>query len=468
MDYTKIYVNGVWVEPNTKEFIDVENPATKENFAKIPDSDEVDVNKAVDAADEAFKTYQYSSMDDRIKYANQLIEELEKRVDEMAEIIVKELGCGFEFAKKTQVESYIKDAKNYINLMKNYEFEEIHDGFTVRKEPYGVIGALTPWNFPLGQITKKLFPAILTGNTIVLKPSKQTPLVAYHLTEAIHTTDLPKGVFNMVPGSGSHVGDLIGKNEKVRLLSFTGSTEGGVQVGKLAMEDVKSVTLELGGKSPSVVLKGADLELAVDTTLNRIYNNTGQSCSALSRLVIPTSLKDEVEELIKKKTPEFKFGDPADPDTIIGPLSSKKQFDKVKGYIEKGLAEGAKLLIGEVPEDDSKGYYVGPTVFTNVKNHMEIAQNEIFGPVLSIISYDNVEEAVEIANDVVFGLAAAVFGHEREAREVANQIKAGSIIVNDGSSGLGAPFGGFKHSGIGREGGIYGIEEFLQEKALFE
>lgn len=468
MDYTKIYVNGVWVEPNTKEFIDVENPATKKYFAKIPNSDELDVNRAVDAADEAFKTWQYSSMEDRIKYANQLVEELEKRVDEMAQVIVKELGCGFEFAKKDQVESYIEDAKIYINLMKDYDFEERHKGFTVRKEPYGVIGALTPWNFPLGQITKKLFPAILTGNTIVLKPSKQTPLAAYHLTEAIHATDLPKGVFNMVPGSGSDVGGLIGKNKKVRLLSFTGSTEGGIQVGKLAMEDVKSVTLELGGKSPSVVLEGADLELAVDTTLNRIYYNTGQRCSALSRLVIPTALKDEVEDLIKKKTPDFKFGDPADPDTLIGPLASKKQFDKVKGYIEKGLEEGAELLIGQVPEEDSKGYYVGPTVFTNVKNHMEIAQNEIFGPVLSIISYDNVEEAVGIANDVVFGLAAAVFGPDKEARDIANQIKAGSIIINDGSFSRGAPFGGFKHSGIGREGGIYGIEEFLQEKALFE
>lgn len=468
MDYSKIYVNGLWIEPNTNDFIDVENPATKEYFAKIPNSDELDVNMAIDAAHEAFKTWQYSSMDERIKCANQLVEQLENRLDEMAKIIVEELGCGFEFAKKDHIESYIEDAKIYINLMKDYDFEERQEGFTVRKEPYGVVGALTPWNFPLGQITKKLFPAILTGNTIVLKPSKQTPLVAYHLTEAIHATDLPRGVYNMVPGSGSDVGNLIGKNKKVKLLSFTGSTEGGIQVAKLAMEDVKKVTLELGGKSPSVILEGADLELAVDTSLNRIYMNTGQRCSALSRLIVPTSLKDQVEELIKKKTPDFKFGDPADPDTVIGPLASKKQFNKVKGYIEKGLEEGAELLIGAVPKDDSKGYYVGPTVFTNVKNHMEIAQNEIFGPVLSIISYDTVEEAVEIANDVVFGLAAAVFGPEKEAREIAKQIKAGSIVVNEGSFSRAAPFGGFKHSGIGREGGIYGIEEFLQEKAIFE
>lgn len=468
MDYSKIYINGQWVEPHTKEFIGVENPATKEIFAKIPNSDELDVNRAIDSADEAFKTWQYSSMEERIKFANQLVEELEKRVDQMAEIVVKELGCGFQFAKKTQIQSYIADVKNYIELMKDYEFEIEYDKFTVRKEPFGVIGALTPWNYPFGQITKKIIPAILTGNTVVLKPSKSTPLVAYHLTEAIDATDLPKGVYNMVPGSGSDVGNLIGKNKKVRMLSFTGSTDGGIQVGKLAMEDVKNIALELGGKSPSLILEGADLEVALKATLDKIYNNTGQSCSAYSRLLVPRKMKEEVEELIKEKTKEYKFGDPADPETIIGPLASQKQFDKVKGYIEKGLEEGAELLLGKVPKDDSKGYYVGPTVFTNVKNNMEIAQNEIFGPVLSIISYDDVDEAVEIANDVVFGLAAGIFGPEKQAREIANRIKAGSITVNEGAYTLAAPFGGFKHSGIGREGGIYGIEEYLQEKAIFK
>lgn len=468
MDYNKIYINGQWVDPHSKDFIDVENPATKEIFAKIPNSDEVDVNKAIDSADKAFETWQFSSMEERIKFGNQFVAELEKRTDEMAQIVVKELGCGFEFAKKTHIQSYIEDVKNYIKIMRDYEFEIKHDTFTVRKEPYGVIGALTPWNYPLGQITKKVVPAILTGNTVVLKPSKVTPLVAYYLTEAIHATDLPKGVYNMVPGSGSDVGNLIGKNKKVRMLSFTGSTDGGMEVGKLAMEDIKNVALELGGKSPSVVLEGADLDLALKATLDKIYNNTGQSCSAYSRLLVPTHMKEEIESLIMEKTKEYKFGDPADPETIIGPLSSQKQFDKVKGYIEKGLEEGAELLLGEVPTDDSKGYYVGPTVFTNVKNNMEIAQNEIFGPVLSIITYNSVDEAVEIANDVNFGLAAGVFGPEKEAKDVANRIKAGSIVVNSGIYTLGAPFGGYKHSGIGREGGIYGIEEFLQEKAIFK
>lgn len=468
MDYSKIYINGEWITPHTKELIHVENPATKENFEKVPNSDAVDVNNAIDSADAAFQTWQYSSMDERIQFGNQLVEELEKRVDEMAQVIVKELGCGFQFAKKIQVQTYIDDIKNYIRLMKDYDFEIEHDTFTVRKEPHGVIGALTPWNYPLGQITKKIVPAILTGNTVVLKPSKVAPLVSYHLTEAIHATDLPKGVYNLVPGSGSDVGNLIGKNKKVQMLSFTGSTDGGMEVGKLAMEDIKNVALELGGKSPSIILEGADLDVAVKATLDKIYNNTGQSCSAYSRLLVPTHMKDEVEKLIKEKTKEYKFGDPANSETIIGPLASKKQFEKVKGYIEKGLEEGAELLLGEVPQDDGKGYYVGPTVFTNVKNDMAIAQNEIFGPVLSIITYNSVDEAVAIGNDVVFGLAAAVFGPEKEAKEVANRIKAGSIVINEGSQTHAAPFGGFKHSGIGREGGIYGIEEYLQEKAIFK
>lgn len=468
MDYSKIYINGEWIDPHTKEFIDVENPATKEFFAKVPNSDELDVNSAIDSADEAFQTWQYSSLEERINFGNQFVEELEKRADQMAEVVVKELGSGYQFALNTHILPYINNIKNYIKLIKDYEFEVKIDDFTVRKEPYGVVGALTPWNYPFGQITKKIVPAILTGNTVVLKPSKSTPLVAYHLTEAIHATDLPKGVFNMVPGSGRDVGNVIAENKKVEILSFTGSTVGGIEIGKIAIDDIKKLILELGGKSPSIILEGADLDIALDTSLAKIYNNTGQSCSAYSRLLVASHMKDEVEQLVIEKTKEFKFGDPANPDTIIGPVASKKQFDKIKGYIEKGLQEGAELIVGEIPTDDSKGYYVGPTVFTNVKNDMVIAQDEIFGPVLSIITYDSLDEAIEIANDVVFGLAAGVFGPENQARQVANKIKAGSIVVNEGRNSLNAPFGGFKHSGIGREGGIYGIEEFLQEKAIFE
>lgn len=467
MDYSKIYINGEWIEPHTKKFIDVENPATKEIFAKIPNSDEIDVNMAIDSAFKAFETWQFSSIYERIEFANQFVEELEKRADKMARIIVKELGCGFKFARETHVQSYIEDIKNHISLIKDYEFEIEHYTYTVRREPYGVVGALTPWNYPFGQIIIKIVPAILTGNTVVLKPSQITPLVAYYLTEAIHATNLPKGVYNMVTGSGSNVGNLISKNKKVRMLTFTGSTSAGIQVGKLAMKDVKKVILELGGKSPSIILEGADLDLAIRKTLDSIYNDTGQSCSAYSRLLIPIHMKGKVEKLIIEKTKEYKFGDPADPDTIIGPLASKKQFDNVKEYIEKGLEEGAKLFLGQVPRDDSKGYYVGPTVFTDVKNNMEIAQNEIFGPVLSIITYNDVDEAVEIANNTNYGLSAAVFGPEREAREFANRIKAGAILVNNGGYTLEAPFGGYKHSGIGREGGIYGIEEYLQVKAIY-
>lgn len=466
MKYDKLYINGEWVLPHSNEIIEVENPATKQIIGSVPAADEEDVNLAVAAAKEAFKTWQFSSMDERIKLVNNLLEELRLKVDIMAETIVKELGCGMSFARNSHVLPYLSDIENHLSIIKDYKFQEKHDDYIVFKAPVGVIGALTPWNYPLGQIIKKLTPLLLAGNTIVLKPSQKTPLVAFILTEAIDKSNFPKGVFNLVSGRGSEVGNILAKHKDINMITFTGSTKGGIEVSKIAAEDVKRVSLELGGKSAAIILKGADLRLALMKTLDKVYLNTGQSCSAYSRLLVPRDEKEEIENLILEMTKDYKFGDPADLDTVIGPVSSKKQFDKVSYYINQGIKEGARLILGEVPKE-SKGYYIGPTVFTDVTNDMEIAQNEIFGPVLSIIAYDTVEEAIDIANDSVYGLSGGVFGPIDDAFKVANQIRTGTIVINNGSQLHKAPFGGFKHSGVGREGGKYGLEEFLEIKTMF-
>ncbi len=466
MDYDKLYINGEWVFPKSDEKIQVENPATKEIFQVVPAANEEDVNLAVAAAKEAFNTWQFTPLEERVSLVTKLLEELNQRVDDMAKIIVKELGCGFKFAKNFHVIPYLEDIENYLKIINDFNFEERYEDYIIYKEPVGVVAALTPWNYPLGQIIKKLSPALLAGNTMVLKPSQKTPLVSFFLTEAIDKAGFPKGVFNLVTGRGSEVGNILAQHKDVDMVTLTGSTKGGVEVAKLAADDIKRISLELGGKSASIILKDADYRLALSKTLDKMYFNTGQSCSAYSRLLVPRDEKEEIEKLIIEMTKDYKFGDPANPEIIIGPVASKQQFDKITYYIKKGIEEGAKLLIGEVPKE-SRGYYIGPTVFTDVDNGMEIAQNEIFGPVLSIIPYDTVEEAIEIANDSVYGLSGAVFGPEKEAFEVAKQIRTGTIVINSGSQLHKAPFGGFKHSGVGREGGKYGLEEFLEIKTLF-
>ena len=466
MYYGKIYINGKWIDSLTSDFIDVENPANKEIIGRVPACNEDDVNAGVKAAKEAFKSWQITSLDERIHYLENILIGLDNAKDEMAKIISLELGSTEKFAKHAHVMPYLEEIRNTISLARNYKFETLHEDYIVRREAIGVIGALTPWNYPLGQILKKLAPALLAGNTIVLKPSQNTPLSAYKLAEIIDKSDLPKGVFNLIPGRGSEVGNVLASHKDIDMVSFTGSTEGGIEVSKLALESVKKIALELGGKSPSIILKGADYKLALNKTLNSIYRNTGQSCSALSRLLVPRDDKEEIEKMIVEMTRSFSFGNPKDSNVEIGPLASKKQFDKVKSYIEVGIKEGAKLLIGEVPIE-SEGYYVGPTVFTDVTNNMEIAQSEIFGPVLCVIAYDSVDEAIDIANDTEYGLSSAVFGEDLEAMEVAGKIKAGGVMVNSGSSLHKAPFGGYKQSGIGREGGTFGLEEFLEIKAIF-
>lgn len=467
MNYENIFVNGQWVKPSTSDKIEVENPADKTIITSVPACKEKDVDIAVAAAKKAFKTWQFTSLEERIRLVEDLVKELRNREEDMVDTIVKELGAPREFARKTHVRPYLDEIEYLVDVIKNYPLEEVQDGFTILKEPIGVVGALTPWNYPFGQITKKLAPILLTGNTIVLKPSQKTPLIAYILAEAIEKVGFPKGVFNLLPGKGADVGNPLALHPDVDIITFTGSTSGGKEVSKLASQDVKRMVLELGGKSPAIILEGVDLKLALSKVLNNIYFNTGQSCSALSRLIVPVKDKEKIEQMIIDMTKGYTIGDPTNPDTMIGPLSSKKQFDKVKGYIEKGIEEGATMLLGEIPKESS-GYFVNPVVFTDVKNNMHIAQEEIFGPVLCVIAYDTIDEAIEIANDTDYGLSAAVFGPEIEALAVARKIKAGQVIINGAPGSHKAPFGGYKHSGVGREGGKYGLEEFLEIKVLYK
>lgn len=467
MNFQKIYINGEWVESEGGQFIDVENPSDKSIIAKVPRANKEDVNKAVNSARQAFETWQFSTVEERINLMEKVVQGMNENIEYMSETVVKELGCGYKFSKETHIEAYVREAENYIKIAKRYEFERKLEKSIIRREPVGVIGCLTPWNFPLEQIVKKVIPALLAGNCVVLKPSQTTPLTAYILTDIIDKAGFPKGVFNLVSGRGGEVGNALASHKWVDMISFTGSTDGGIEVSRLAAEGIKKVVLELGGKSAAIVLKGGDYKLAVKSTLDTVYLNTGQTCNAFTRLLVPEDDLSEIEEMIIEETKNYKFGNPSDRTVDVGPLASEKQFNKVKKYIEIGLEEGARKLIGEIPENCHEGYYMGPTVFTNVSNDMVIAQEEVFGPVLCVIPYRTEEEAIEIANDSIYGLAGAVFGPVDKANKVARKIRTGSIYVNEGEWDLNAPFGGYKYSGIGREGGIEGFEEFLEIKTIY-
>lgn len=468
MDFTKLYINGEWIGPNTKEFIQVEDPATEEIIGRVPRSNEADVNLAVKSAKEAFRDWQYTDLETRLALMEKLLEELYKREDEFASTIAQELGKGIDLALNIHTRPYLHGIKSFINLVRDYKFEEDRDSYILRREPIGVVAALTPWNYPLGQITSKIVPALLTGNTLVLKPSQNTPLVAYILADAIDQVGFPKGVFNLVTGAGSEVGNILTEHKDVDMVTFTGSTQSGSQVAAKSLGDIKRIVLELGGKSPALILKGADIDLAIERTLNTVYTNTGQTCSAYTRLLVPEDEKEDIERKVIEKTKEYPFGDPKESPRNIGPVISEKQFNKIKSYVEKGIEEGARLIYGQVPDKAGKGYYIDPVVFSDVDNSMTIAQEEIFGPVLSIIPYTSKEEAIKIANDSRYGLAAAVFGQEEEARQVAKEIKAGNVSINRGRGSYDSPFGGFKQSGLGRERGVFGLEEFLEIKAIFK
>src|SRR5215468_1017413 len=466
---TKFYIDGAWVDPVTPHLFDVINPATEEVAGQISLGSSADVDHAVVAARRAFCSYSQTSRDERLALLQRIIEGFEARSDELARTMTAEMGSPITFSNEVQTVNALTHFKEMISVLKSYEFERFMGGTLIRREPIGVCGLITPWNWPLNQVTSKLAPAIAAGCTAALKPSEIAPLSTILLAEILHEAGVPKGVFNLVNGDGPTVGEAISSHPDIDMVSFTGSTRAGILVAKAAASTVKRVTQELGGKSANIVLSSANLEKAIPAGVLRCYMNTGQSCQAPTRMLVHSSQRGAAEDLARRATETVKIGDPLDPATGMGPLVSKAQFDKVQGLIEKGIAEGATLVCGGPgrPAGFNRGYFVRPTVFADVTPHMTIAKEEIFGPVLSMMTYDSEDEAVEIANNTSYGLAGYVQGQNIErVRRVAERIRAGRIYLNGAPVDRSVPFGGYKQSGNGREHGVFGFEEYLEVKAV--
>src|SRR5262245_42524586 len=465
----KFFIDGKWVAPSAKDMIDVHNAGTGAVMGKVPAGGEKDIAAAVIAARKALETWSATPAAQRAEYLQKISEGLKARAAELSSTISQEVGMPIKLSGRMQAGLPIANFANYAKILGSFSFESRNGNSLVVREPVGVVAAITPWNYPLNQIALKVAPALAAGCTVVLKPSEIAPFNAFILAEVVEAAGLPKGVFNLVTGFGPAAGEALVKHPQVDMISFTGSTRAGKRISEVAAQTVKRVALELGGKSASVILEDADLAAAVKGTVNGCYLNSGQTCTALTRMLVPQSKYDEAARLAAETAKGFTLGDPMSEATRLGPLSSQMQLDRVRDYIKKGIAEGAELIAGgaDQPEGVPGGYFVKPTVFGKVKNSMTIAQEEIFGPVLSIIPYEDEEEAVKIANDSPYGLAGAVWsGDEARAQRVARRIRAGQVDVNGGAFNMNAPFGGFKQSGHGREAGVYGLEEFLEYKSL--
>ncbi len=466
MELKKLYINGEWVESHSDSVIEVESPIDHAILGAVPAGDEHDVNAAVKAAKDAFAAWWELGKEKRCEYLEKFRDELISAKEDIAALIMLELGTNARNAMGMHVSGYINAIDEYIRFAKEADWFERSEDYIVAREPYGVVAGITPWNYPLGQIISKMVPALIAGNTFVLKPSRQTPLTAVMITEAADRAGFPCGVFNLVTGRGGEVGDVLAKHPDVDLLSFTGSTSGGKQVYEMATGTVKKVVMELGGKSPAVLLDPEYYEKGVKNVLSLLFSNVGQTCAAWTRLIVPRKDLKQIEELAVKTCERFEFGDPRNGDRIVGPLASRKQFDKVASYISKGVSEGAKLILGREYKEYEGSYQIGATIFSDVDNSMAIAQDEIFGPVLCIIPYDTEEEALEIANDTVYGLSGVVFGEPKRALEFAKKVRTGEISINGNYSRYETPFGGYKQSGIGREGSKFGLEEYLEIKTI--
>ena len=467
--YDKLFINGRWIAPRGGEYIEVINPSTELVIGRIPAATAADVADAVSAARAAFAGWAATSVAQRTAVLQRLSQLLLDRADEIARTITTELGMPLKLAQRIQAGLPPAVMDSFAKLLSEYQFEEQIGNSLVIREPVGVVGCITPWNYPLHQVVAKVAPALAAGCTVVVKPSELAPLSIFLLAEIVEQADLPPGVFNLVSGTGEVAGETLAEHPEVDMISFTGSTRAGKRVAELAAQSVKRVALELGGKSASIILKDADLPTAVKGTVNSCFLNSGQTCTALTRMLVPESRYRDAAELAVGIARGFSVGDPMAGEAKLGPLVSAAQRERVRGFIFKGVAEGAELLLGgpEPPEGLVNGYYVRPTVFGRVAPTATIAREEIFGPVLSIILYRDEEEAVRIANESLYGLAGAVWGGDAErARSVARRIRAGQIDINGGRFNLLAPFGGFKQSGYGREFGRYGLEEFLEVKAL--
>ena len=471
--YDKVYINGKWVTPQGQDkAIEVFDSTNEQVMATIPSCNAQDVDAAAKAAAAAFLTWSALDVEERAKYMNRIGDGIAARMDELATAISRETGMTKFLSQMIQVGLPINSFKQAAIVAEKFEYSHELGSSLVVREPIGVVGCITPWNYPLHQITAKVAFAMAAGCTVVLKPSEIAPIDAFILAEIIDEIGLPAGVFNLVTGTGPVVGEALAAHPSVDMISFTGSTRAGRRVSQVAAETVKKVALELGGKSANIIcadLDEATFAKAVSSGVGGAFLNSGQTCLALTRMLVPRSRLAEAETLAGAAASAMIVGDPFEKTTALGPLASAAQRDRVNGYIQKGIDEGAKVVVGGVgvPEGCTTGYYVKPTVFSNVTNSMTIARDEIFGPVLSIIAYDNEEEAIQIANDTVYGLSGAVWAADKDkAIAIARRIRTGQIAVNGGAFNINAPLGGYKQSGVGREYSEYGFEEFLEIKSM--
>ena len=470
---TDFYIDGAWVAPLAENDLEVINPADETAFATISLGAGGDVDRAVAAARAAFPAWSLTSREERLAKLEKLAEVYKARSDEMAKTISQEMGAPISLATRAQAAAGYGHIKAFIRVLKEFEFEHpLRDDARnehIVYEPIGVCGLITPWNWPMNQVTLKVIPAVAAGCTVVLKPSEIAPLSALLFAEFMHEAGFPKGVFNLVNGDGPTVGEAMSRHPDIDMMSFTGSTRAGIAVTKAAADTVKRVSLELGGKSPNIVFADADLPKQVAASAAHCFNNTGQSCNAPTRMLAERSVYDEVVKIAAATAEATKIGNPADEGGHIGPLVSETQFNKVQGLIETAIAEGARLVAGGPgrPEGFNRGYFVRPTVFADVTNDMTIAREEVFGPVLSIIPFEGEDEAIRIANDTSYGLSSYVqTGDPERAKRVARQLRAGMVQLNGSGRASGSPFGGYKQSGNGREGGKWGLEDFLEVKAI--
>ncbi|HEY5007347.1 MAG TPA: aldehyde dehydrogenase family protein [Caulobacteraceae bacterium] len=466
-EYMKFYIDGKWVDPITPKSIDVINPATEEVAGHISGGSAADVDKAVKAARKAFETYSLTTREERIDLLQRILAEYQKRFGEIANAITEEMGAPASLAQRAQAAIGIGHLSTGIEVLKNFKFDEDRGTTRIVKEPIGVCGMITPWNWPINQIACKVVPALATGCTMVLKPSEEAPFSGYLWAEVMHAAGVPAGVFNLINGTGPDVGAAISSHPGIDMVSFTGSTRAGIEVAKAAAPTVKRVAQELGGKSPNIILEDADMKSAVARGVGSVMNNSGQSCNAPTRMLVPAKKMDEAISIAKEAAEATTVGDP-NGNFAIGPVVNKTQWEKIQKLIKAGIAEGATLVTGgpDRPDGLDKGYYVKPTVFANVTNDMTIAKEEIFGPVVSILGYDSVDQAVDIGNDTEYGLAAYISGTDMDKiHKVAAQLRAGQVSINGGGD-MNAPFGGYKMSGNGREWGDYGFHEYLETKAV--
>jgi len=469
MEKLKFYIDGAWVDPAAPSTLGIINPATEETFAQISLGSRLDVDRAAKAARRAFATYSVTSVEQRLSWLQKIIDGFRVRLPELARMMTLEMGAPITFATQRQATVALFHFEEAARVLANYKFEERMGNGIVRREPIGVCGLITPWNWPLNQVASKVAPALATGCTVVLKPSEIAPLSAMLFAEIVDDAGLPAGVFNLVNGDGPTVGEAIAAHPEIDMVSFTGSTTAGVRVAKLAADTVKRVAQELGGKSANIILADADLKTAVTEGVHACYTNGGQNCQSPTRMLIPRAQRDAAFAAAREAIDTIRLGDPLDPASTMGPLVSQAQFEKVQDLIQSGVDEGATLVAGGTgrPSELNHGYYVRPTVFGDVTPQMRIAREEIFGPVLSIMSYDTEDEAIEIANDTPFGLAGFVQSSDPErARAVANRIRAGRVYLNGAPFDRSLPFGGYKQSGNGREFGVFGFEEYLEVKAI--